>query len=158
MSIIDRGGGRGGGRGKQMFWFSLVGFLTRQNRFPYCDRLLSTTHYNLILASHPCRLYLSPPTLYLGYYLVITGGWELTWTRLQFAPSLEENFGILEGGAGDTARSEDWRLESIDPLAGPPLRARLIAFSSSTRKAPTGILEGVTGLKSASFSFFLTQK
>merc|ERR1711884_746184 len=33
-----------------------------------------------------------------------------------------------------------------------PLRALVMAFSSSTLKLPTGILEGVTGLRVASFS------
>ena len=58
------------------------------------------------------------------------------------------NFGILETGAGET------------DLSGDPVlwRALVIAFSSSTLKDPTGILEGVTGLISASCSLCLTYK
>jgi hypothetical protein len=41
-----------------------------------------------------------------------------------------EYFGILEVGAGETARSGDLRWESIDPFAGPQLRALLVVFSS----------------------------
>ena len=46
-------------------------------------------------------------------------------------------------GGGDFCLLESW---------APPVRALLMAFSSSTLKAPTGILDGVTGRRSASNS------
>ncbi len=66
---------------------------------------------------------------------------------------MRENFGILEGGAGETERSPDCLLESRLPLS-----ARVIALSSSARQAPTGILLGVMGRRSTSCSLFLTCK
>ena len=77
----------------------------------------------------------------------------VTWTALYLGPSLEmENFGILEGGAGETERSPpDCLLESMLPLS-----ARVMALSSSARQAPTGILLGVMGRRSTSCSPFRT--